>query len=79
MREDAGSISIVVLVLMNYLGRDVVVTLSTLDDTARGRFAQCLTCLDEHSQLTYVLIMQLGWTTILSLVISHLMLLLQLK
>ena len=43
MREDAGSVSIVVLVLMNYLGRDVVVTLSTLDDTARGRFAQCLT------------------------------------
>ena len=40
--EGAGSISIVVLVLMNCLGRDVLVTLSTLDDTARGRFAQCL-------------------------------------
>ena len=79
MHEDAGGVSVVVLVLMNSLARDVVVTLSILDDTARGRFAQCLTCLDKHSQLTYVLIMQLGWTTILSLVISHLMLLLQLK
>ena len=45
VREDAGSIRIVVLVLMNYLGRDVVVTLSTLDDTARGGFAQYLTCM----------------------------------
>ena len=42
MREDAGGISIVVLVLMNSLARDVVVTLSTVDDTARGRFAQDL-------------------------------------
>ena len=41
VREDAGSISIVVLVLMNSLARDVVVTLSTLDDTAIGRFVQC--------------------------------------
>ena len=39
VREDAGSISVVVLVLMNCSVRDVVVTLSTLDDTARGRFA----------------------------------------
>ena len=46
VREDAGSISIVVLVLMNCLARDVEVTLSTLDDTARGRFAHCLTCMD---------------------------------
>ena len=49
MCEDAGSIRIVVLVLMNCLARDVVVTLSTLDDTARGRFAHCLiglTCMD---------------------------------
>ena len=43
VREDAGNISVVVLVLMNCSARDVVVTLSTLDDTARGRFAQCLT------------------------------------
>ena len=42
VREDAGSISIVVLVLMNSLAKDVVVTLSTMDNTARGRFAQCL-------------------------------------
>ena len=40
VREDAGGISIVVLVLMNSLDRDVVVTLLTLDDTARGRFAK---------------------------------------
>ena len=46
MREDDGVISIVVLVLMNSLARDVVVTLSTLDDTARGRFAECLTCMN---------------------------------
>ena len=38
MREDAGSISTVVLVLMNSLARDVVVTLSTIDDTATGGF-----------------------------------------
>ena len=48
MHEDAGNVSVVVLVLMNSLARDVVVTLSTLDDTARGRFAQCLTCLDKR-------------------------------
>ena len=39
VREDAGGISIVVLVLMNSLARDVVVTLLTLDDTASGRFS----------------------------------------
>ena len=43
VHEDAGGISIVVLVLMNSLARNVVVTFSTLDDTARGGFAQCLT------------------------------------
>ena len=48
VQEDAGSISIVVLVLMNCLARDVVVTLSTLDNTARGGFAQCLTCMDQY-------------------------------
>ena len=42
MREDAGAISVVVYVLMNSLARDVVVTLSTVDNTARGRLAQCL-------------------------------------
>ena len=40
VREDAGSIRIIVLVLMNCLARDVVVTLSTQDNTARGRFAE---------------------------------------
>ena len=48
VREDARGISIVVLVLMNCLARDVVVTLSTVDNTARGRFAQCLTCIDQY-------------------------------
>ena len=48
VHEDAGVISIVVLVLMNSLARDVEVTLSTMDDTASGSFAQCLTCID-HS------------------------------
>ena len=38
VREDAGSISITVFVLMNSLAKDVIVTLSTLDDTARGVF-----------------------------------------
>ena len=47
VREDAGGISIVVS-LMNSLAKDVVVTLSTLDDTARGKFALCLTSVDEH-------------------------------
>ena len=48
VREDAGSISIVVLVLMNCLTRDVEVSVSSIDDTGRGRFAQCLTCMDRH-------------------------------
>ena len=42
VHEDAGHISVTVLVLMNSLARDVVVTLSTLDDTARGGFEHCL-------------------------------------
>ena len=46
--EDAGRISIVVLVLMNSLTRDVVVTLLTVDDTSEGRFAQCLTYVDHY-------------------------------
>ena len=45
VHEDAGGISIVI-VLMNSLARDVLVTLSTQDNTARGRFAQRLTCTD---------------------------------
>ena len=36
VREDAGSITITVLVLMNSLARDVSVTLSTSDGTAMG-------------------------------------------
>jgi len=36
VREDAGSINITVLVLMNSLVRDVLVTLSTSDGTAMG-------------------------------------------
>ena len=48
MREDAGSISVVVLILMNCLARDVVVTLSTVDDTASGRFVHCLTCMNHY-------------------------------
>ena len=48
VREAPSSISIAVLVLMNSLARDVVVTFSTVDDTANGRFAQCLTCLDQY-------------------------------
>ena len=42
VREDAGAIHIVVFVLMNCLARDVIVTLSTVDNTARGRLPQCL-------------------------------------
>ena len=42
MREDTGVVSVVVLVQMNSLARDVVVILSTLDDTARGGFAHAL-------------------------------------
>ena len=37
--EGVGDINIVVLVLMNYLARDVVVTFSTLNNTARGGFS----------------------------------------
>ena len=48
MSEDAGGISIVVVVMMSSLDRDVVVTFSTQDDTARGRFVQCLTCMDQY-------------------------------
>ena len=36
VREDADNITITVLVLMNSLARDVLVTLSTSDDTAVG-------------------------------------------
>ena len=61
VREDAGGVNIVVLVLMNSLARDVVVTLSTLDNTARGRFAHCLTCMDHYDYLPTC--MQLGWIT----------------
>ena len=39
VHEDAGSIRISVLVLMNSLARDVVVTLSTVDNTATGGYA----------------------------------------
>ena len=46
VHEDAGYISCTVLVLMNSLARDVVVTLSTQDNTARGWFALYLTCTD---------------------------------
>ena len=38
VQEDAGVISISVFVLMNSLARDLEVTLSTQDDTARGGF-----------------------------------------
>ena len=48
VQEDSVGVSIVVLVLMKSLARDVVVTFSTLDNTARGEFAQYLTCMD-HS------------------------------
>ena len=40
VHEDVEGISVVVFALMNSLDRDVVVTLLTLDGTARGRFAQ---------------------------------------
>ena len=48
VHEDAGVIGVVVLVLMNSLARDVVVTLSTLDNTARGGFAECLIYLNQY-------------------------------
>ena len=48
VHEDAGHMSITVLVLMNSLARDVVITLSTLDDTARGGFAQSLQPFMDH-------------------------------
>ena len=48
VREDVGGISIVVFALMNSLSKEVVVTLSTLDDTARGGFAQRLTCINHY-------------------------------
>ena len=48
VHEDAGVIGIVVLVLTNSLARNVAVTLTTLDDTARGKFTQCLTYVDQY-------------------------------
>ena len=45
VREDAGGISIVVFALVNNLPRDVVVTLSTVENTARGGFAQWSACM----------------------------------
>ena len=38
VHEDVGVFSITVLVMMNSLARNVVVTLLTMDNTARGRF-----------------------------------------
>ena len=46
VHEDASYISCTVLVLMNSLARDAVVTLSIQDNTARGWFALHLTCTD---------------------------------
>ena len=43
VREDAGGITIVVS-LINTLAKDVVVTLSTLDDTARGGLTELGCC-----------------------------------
>ena len=48
VHEDVGGISIVVLVLRNLLARDTIVTLSTLDNTARGRFPNCLASIDHN-------------------------------
>ena len=48
VREDVGGISIVVLVLWNSLARDAIVTLSTLDSTARGTFPNCLASTDHN-------------------------------
>ena len=48
MREDAGGIGIFVLVLMNSLARDVEVTLSTVDDTASGRFGGFATYVNHY-------------------------------
>ena len=46
--EDAGHVNIVVLVLMSTLARDVVAILLTVDDTAEGRFVQCLIYVDYY-------------------------------
>ena len=48
LHEGTGSINVCVFVVMNLLARDVEVRLSTLDDTARGGFAQYLTCIDKY-------------------------------
>ena len=65
VREDVGGVSIVVFALMNTLARDVEVTLSTLDDTARGRFCTLseLNKIDSD-YLPIFSCMQLGWTTL---------------
>ena len=41
VREDTGTMSVVVHVLINSLDREVDVILSTQDGTARSKFAQC--------------------------------------
>ena len=48
VREDVGDVSIVILALMNFLARDVVVALSTQNNTAGGRLAHCLNCIDSY-------------------------------
>ena len=48
VQEDGGNINIFVLVLMNSLARDVVVTFSTQDNTTSGRFTCYLTCTDHY-------------------------------
>ena len=60
VHEDDGGISIVVLVMTNFLARDVVVTLSTLDNTATGRFAQCLTCIGHYRLFTSIFLYAAG-------------------
>ena len=53
VHEDLGGISIVVFVLMNSLARDVSLTFSTVDDTARGKV--CTMCNLHGSLLTIYL------------------------
>ena len=79
MCEDTGVVSIFVLVLMNSLARDVVVTLTTIDDTASGEFDNAKLAKITINYLPISSCMQLGWITQICLEASHLMLLLPLK
>ena len=62
VHEDEGSVSVAVSVLTGTLGRDVIVSLKTMNGTAVGRFPELLQEFLIHLRTFSHPSMQLGWT-----------------